>query len=555
MQVTLVIGGVAYPLEGVPPDLVIEHGRYRLRLEEERPDVDVDQYRAEAGEVPLPLATVRVVGGQVVLEWEWAPDFFTGEFTFTISYKGTRIFPEDGAAHRVHVQPSLHKLTRDDYEAMLTDLIQWSSGWMTPSPGEHQGTSATRPADSPLAQLELLRRSWPNVERLVEEVLHRPRRRLVERTVGAPLHRARTVTSGQWQQVLSQPALWTRQPAPRPAPLARVHARAGGILPSELPQQAAYSTLAVPENVFLVTLLTDLRRTLVKAIDLLQGRGGAPSDPQGMATERRLAQARMMLKRVSGWLRSTWLSELEPAPGRTVPTPALLKHPIYGTLWRFYLQWRRAVTLVDGSGRPLPLDRTYQLYEYWCLLMVVRAVAQHLGEDQDQASAAALARKGAELRLSLEPGKSQTIYEAKGVTVTYQRSFQYDPDRAAVYSYSHRQIPDITIQWLGPDGMPRLLLFDPKYRVSHEGILNGLSDMHRYRDAIVARDGRRAVQGGFLLCPAAPKEPGDQRYLMEDYRDRWGFGICRLSPGGGAEHIQRLLNRYLCSPDVPDMRD
>lgn len=547
MQVSLLIDGVAYPLEAVPADKLVEHGRYRLRLAEERPDPDVDRYQAEAGEVPLPLVRARAANGQVLLEWEWSPEFFTGEFAFVVRYHGERLYPPAGEERRWLVRPDLRKLTRDDYEAMLADLVQWTSGWLSPSPGQLQGASSGAPADAPLAQLELLLRAWPGLERLVEQVIERPRHKLVQRTVDTPLHRLQTVTGRQWQAAVGRQALWSPQPAPRSAALARVHGQLGGLLPEAIPQASAYLTLAVPENIFVVTLLSDIRLGLMRVIDLLEG-WGSSGTPQRAVAERRTEQARGMLKRVSAWLRSTWLSELEPVSGAVEPTPALLKHPVYGALWRFYLQWRRAVTVLDGAGRPLPLDRTYQLYEYWCFLTVVRAVAAHLGRDPDTAAGGVVTREGASLRLDLVPGKSLRLpFREADITVTYQRSFRYHPDGGRLFSCSHQQIPDIAVEWTRADGAPALLLFDPKYRVNHDGVLAGLGDMHRYRDAIVTADGRRAVAAGFLLCPEEPADLGDRRYVQEAYQDRWDFGICWLSPGGGVESVERVLARYLGS--------
>ncbi|MDF2627298.1 MAG: hypothetical protein K0R39_1129 [Symbiobacteriaceae bacterium] len=538
MEVTLVIDGAAYPLDAAPPGLIIEHGTYRLRLEEERSDADPDGYQAEAGDALLPLVRERAAGGRIRLEWEWTPDFFTGEFAFVIRYQGKRIYPPAGAGGRVVVAPDLRKLTADHYEAMVADLLRWTAGGQVPAPGEMRGATSRAPAESALAQLALLQRHWDAVERQVEEVLARPRRRLVQRTVEAGLHRVQTVTGRQWLAAVERPWTWAAAPVPRPGPLARARTAAGGRLPQMLPQDSAYSTLAVPENLFVVTMLADLRQGLGKAITML---AGAAPGPTRAVAEKRTAQARTMLKRVSSWLRETWLADLDPAPGQISPTPALLKHPVYGSLWRFYLRWRRAVALVDGADRPLTLDRTYQLYEYWCFLTVVRAVARLLGRDADAAVGGAIGQSGATLRLALELGKRLDVpFAAEGVTVSYQRAFRYHSGAGGPYSISHMQMPDITIE--GPGG---LLLLDPKYRVGHEGILGGLGDMHRYRDALVTADGRRAVAAGFLLCPGEPVEPGDRRYLAPDYQERWGFGILRLAPGAGEEVLGRVLGPYV----------
>lgn len=523
MAVWLVHKGCAYPLEAVPPEVVSEYGEYRLRLEEERREPDLDGYQAEAGGVPLRLVRERAVSGQVTLEWEWTPEFFTGEFAFVIRYRGEPIYPPPGDVRRVLVRPDLRKLTGDDYEAMLADLMQWTSGWLTPAPGQAPAGSSVAPADLPLAQLALLDRHWEMVARHLEAVLERPRRRLVERWVDLPVDQVRTVTAGQWQAVLTRPTVWVESPA-------------GRRLPERLPQAMAQSTLGVPENLFVRRLLDDLRQGLLRALPLLEGYGAGA---QGAVARRQTERARFLLKRVSGWLRESWLSELEPPPGLVVPTPALLKHPVYGSLWRFYLRWRRAIALLDGGDRPVTLERTYQLYEYWCLLTVVRAVARHLGRDPDRALDGVMRRSGATVRLALAPGNRLDVpFRAEGVIVSFQRSFRYEAGEP--FSLSHQQIPDITVAWSGG-----LLLFDPKYRVGHQGLLDGLGDMHRYRDAIVLADSRRAVAGGYLICPAEPVEAADRRYLEPAYQERWGFGICRLAPGGGEDAVMRVIERYL----------
>jgi hypothetical protein len=525
MRVMIKAGERIWPLDGSPVEGLDEQSVYRICLEDERADAEANQYEARAGEVLLPLVRERIAGSRVILEWEWAPDFFAGEFTVEIHHQGRRLWPGEEQHGRVTVRTPAYKLTADDYQAMMADLCRWSTGWLSPAPGRRAGATTTQRTDSRIGALEYLIQYWPRIDRLVEAVLIRPRRVLEREPITIPLHTVRTFGAEEWAGTVASPDRWTEHEGPLPAGLARLRERAGGLLPGQVAQARVRSTLDVPENRLVAALLADVRQELAAVVTELGRYGYQDSPDRASLVGLRAGRARGMLRRVSGWLRSTWLAELEPASVGLAPSVAMLKHPVYGALWRHYLQWKRAVVLEDGAGRSLPLERTHQLYEFWCFLVLARELAVALGVDPERAVAPALGRAGEAVRLQLQRDVTFEL-PLPGVRLTYQRRFQYGS--RGLRSVSHEMRPDITLEFLDSG---EVVLFDPKYRVGHAGLVDGLGAMHRYRDAIVDASGNRVVRGAFLLCPGAPVAGADGRYLEAGFQERWGLGICVMRPG------------------------
>jgi hypothetical protein len=73
-----------------------------------------------------------------------------------------------------------------------------------------------------------------------------------------------------------------------------------------------------------------------------------------------------------------------------------------------------------------------------------------------------------------------------------------------------------------------IILLDPKYRGDTQGLVSGLDDLHRYKDAIVGPNRQRLVTYAVALCPAEDLEAS--RYFRPEYVAAHGFGAICLSP-------------------------
>ena len=97
-------------------------------------------------------------------------------------------------------------------------------------------------------------------------------------------------------------------------------------------------------------------------------------------------------------------------------------------------------------------------------------------------------------------------------------------------------IPDITFTKTNENGKCiRIAILDPKYRTG-SSLLNGVRDMHVYRDAIVDTDGQRLVTVAVALAPRVRAIP---EALTEFPRDRPGIVTARPS------HEANVFNRLL----------
>ena len=96
-------------------------------------------------------------------------------------------------------------------------------------------------------------------------------------------------------------------------------------------------------------------------------------------------------------------------------------------------------------------------------------------------------------------------------------------------TYSHQMRPDISIEFLDDEGgIERIILLDPKYRVSAQSLNQAMDDLHCYKDAIVDPNQRRLVHTALALCPSSGKAKG--LYFRPEYIQKHGLGALVLQP-------------------------
>lgn len=203
-------------------------------------------------------------------------------------------------------------------------------------------------------------------------------------------------------------------------------------------------------------------------------------------------------------------------------TMVLLRRPPYRAALEGWLALHRSLSL--RLREPLldaPLENTPLLYERWGTLVVVRALleaalaAGYRVERQD------LVRRAYD-GLWLEPmpaGVAMLVlrHPADGtrVELTAQRTYGRT---GALRSVSFQQCPDVSIRIDPPERPPRLVLFDPKYKLLSESVEHGaqtdeappgpgrprkvdIDKMHAYRDAIRDEAGSRIVEYAAIVFP------------------------------------------------------
>jgi hypothetical protein len=218
---------------------------------------------------------------------------------------------------------------------------------------------------------------------------------------------------------------------------------------------------------------------------------------------------------------------------------------------RFYRLWQDmnlGLAAVFGDFLQMPLARTFELYELWCFLRLLRAALAEFGQD------------GVDLRQLFASDGSGGVTVAAGAVVVNiggnralcfkrrYREYWIEPDR--IGSYSREMIPDVVFIDRA-DSKRRLIVLDAKYRIN-EGLSDALSSIHSYRDALIEEaDGAPfvgVVTAAYLLTPHIPVlEPSFQetpltgRLFHPQYRSKFQFGAVTLRPGMTGDELRKCL--------------
>lgn len=231
-------------------------------------------------------------------------------------------------------------------------------------------------------------------------------------------------------------------------------------------------------------------------------------------------------------------------------TVTLTKHPGYRRLHQYYLKFLLGLTPVGQENLDLSLERTYQLYEYWCFLKIVEyLVKRYKDEEVDASELFTVTGEHGGISLRLKHGNESAVKVNERLKVYFQRHYNHHPidNLPGVGSYSFLMKPDIVLEKKEEDGSINTVLLDPKYRVGRKPILDALGDMHKYKDALVDGNGKRIISAAFILVPNSPQDTGIvARYCPWDYKIQHGFGVCILSPGNESnlDELNELLLEF-----------
>jgi predicted component of viral defense system (DUF524 family) len=165
------------------------------------------------------------------------------------------------------------------------------------------------------------------------------------------------------------------------------------------------------------------------------------------------------------------------------------------------------IAAVFGDFLNLPLARTFELYELWCFLRLVRAAAEEYGPAALDIRNLFISDAAGGVTLA---AGAVAVPVGSGWKLCFQkryREFWTEPDRRG--SYSRIMAPDVVAAHEPAVGEEagRLIVLDAKYRID-DGLNDALSSVHTYRDALVREVESGAVEGtvtaAYLLTPHLP---------------------------------------------------
>jgi uncharacterized protein DUF2357/PD-(D/E)XK nuclease superfamily protein len=523
--------------QAVPAGRIQETGSYLFELHD-TPHGDAAVLLIDDAE----LEGLRPAGGAVA-HWRWAPGFHAGTAEAELRLSGRAPYRFD-----VVTDTDRRKLTRDDFDAMVREILDDTFALFSLSSfrkGVGRGTGNRPP---PIARLEFLRSRIMELEETARSIARAPRRTLAAENTELPYHRAVRATGPEILRSMRSGRMM-RETHGGPT---RLPAALQGFLPERIRLRQRRGTLDLPEHRQMAACLHAWSAWLGNAASML-ARVGAPDD-----TELRGLQAawsrrcRRLARRVGQLAELAPFAEAGEAHPHLMLSSLVRRDPAYRRFFRLYQDINLGIAAVFGDFLQMPLARTFELYELWCFLRLVRAGAEAYGPEGlvvtdlfiSDAAGGVTIRTGA-----------VTVPVGGGWKLCFQkqyREFWIEHDRHG--SYSRVMVPDIVVagDGEGKGQEPSLLIvLDAKYRVE-DGLPDALNSIHTYKDALVheVADGKITgfVRAAYLLVPLFPgieggyrETPMPGRLFHPEYRRAFRFGALTLRPGMSGPEITAAL--------------
>jgi hypothetical protein len=510
----------------VPKGFLTENRTYEIELKLAETEAD-DDLILLVNDVPLAPSLRRYS-----LFFSFNLDFYAGNLRLAVCRGARILFIAD-----LHVDPDRTKMTNSEFSMMVDELARSTaslyrlSSVTIPTPIGAVGTSTD------IVTYELIRMNFDGFERAVNRIVDQPISALHSNNVETDIRSVRRVSSRHIFTALRSGR--SREATAEEARIAPhlVKSLGGRWIPT-ITETRRVERSDILEHRIILGFMRWLDSRLAMIHKKMQG-ATSTSDSFAVLAFRleRIAQWRSKLGKL---MRRDIFKGLHPE-SRMSATSIFRMQPNYAAAFVKMSRIRSGL----GSGAFVPanisLDRTYQLYELWCYVGILLAVAERFPASRE---CIATILRGCDapnqLGVLLARGNSAEVTLDDKFQLTYQRRISTKLSTDGVKSTAVDVIPDICISRRSASGMCEgLIVLDPKYRTGIS-LLDGIRDMHVYRDAIVDSKGGRLVKAAVAL---APRFQTQSNSLLGLHLDKPGM-LC-LSPGNDPKKFDNVLRSSL----------
>lgn len=522
----------------VPPGTVREGASYLFELRDSE-----DALAADLLIDDVPVEALRSRHPRVA-RWRWQPGFHAGmvEAVLRIHGTGTRRF-------EITTDPDLRKLTRDDFDAMVREVLEDTFSLFSLS--AFRKGIARQPGNRPppLARLEFLRSRADAITATVAAIARAPRHILRAEEITVPAHRAMRATGPEIIKSFRSGVIRSETAGP-----SRLPAALQGRMPAHITLRRRRNSVDIPEHRQIKACLKSWAAWLGSAADML-AKTDVKDDPEILTTAGSWAiRARHIARRLNDAAGAGFMAEVGEWPALLRMSSLFRNDPVYQRFYRLWQDMNLGLAALFGDFLNMPLARTFELYELWCFLRLLRAAVEEYGPEGVDLS-----------RLFLGDAVGGVTIAAGAVIVPiggdrvlcFQRRYrEYWVEPDGVGSFSRDMVPDVVFA-APAAGAPerRIIVLDAKYRIN-DGLNDALNSIHTYRDALVreAESGRTEgiVTAAYLLTPHVPAlkddfkdTPVPGRLFHPQYREKFRFGAVTLRPGMSSDDLRACLRTIL----------
>ncbi len=541
-------GGPAWQVwpvpDAIPSGTVRESGSYLFELRDSddalAADLQIDDAPAEALRSRDPRRA----------RWRWQPGFHAGmvEAVLRVPGIGTRRF-------EITTDPDVRKLTRDDFDAMVREVLEDTFALFSLS--AFRKGIARQPGNRPppLARLEFLRSRADAVVATVEAIARSPRHFLRAEDVAVPAYRAARATGPEIVKSFRSGVVRTETVTP-----SRLPATLKGRLPAQITIRQRRNSIDIPEHRQIKACLRSWAAWLGNVAELLAKTSVGEDSEICTAAASSAVRARRISRRLNNLASAGFMADVGEAPALPRMSSLFRNDPAYQRFYQLWQEMNLGLAALFGEFLQMPLARTYELYELWCFLHLLRAAVEEYG---------AIGVDLSSLFLD-EPGGCVTI-AAGAITVPiggdrvlcFQRQYrEYWTEDSGEGTFSRTMVPDVVLAGRGLGGPERrVIVLDAKYRIN-AGLNEALNSIHTYRDALVQEVASGQTEGivtaAYLLTPHVPaglqsdfkatSVPG--RLFHPEYREKFRFGAVTLRPGMSGGELRTCLRTIVADADA-----
>ena len=415
--------------------------------------------------------------------WPWEPGFYAGEVEATLQ-------DATGACwgrYRLDVSPDGHKLGRDAFEQMLKEIFEHDPTLVLGTEPARRQFGALGERQNPVVKFLRLRYHATDIEQSLRALLQEPLRSLRTRRRLSLPHLVRRTDRRTARAALRQPALLVA---------------IGAVLPDNVLKSTEQPLVDAPDVTYHYDnppnrCLLHALRALQRRCENLCHRLESDADKEKSSdTETgiggRWPEWKKFLnafqRKLKNMERQLPFREVTKAEVTVAGLNAVAAHPLCARFWR--VSWEALRHGVAGSEPAdwLPLNPTWEIYERWCFLKLSEWLKGLLPEDM-------------KWRESAPPGTERgESGEGTVVRLHLQRTFSSSENTPkAFWSISRERRPDIVLNWQRGDNAG-FLVFDAKYRVARNSVLDAMASAHIYNDSL--RMNQEKPIASVLLTPA-----------------------------------------------------
>jgi hypothetical protein len=510
--------------EPVPQGMIQETGSYVFELRD-APD-------ASAADLLIgdrPLEALRAPRLDMA-RWRWSPDFHAGTTEVELRLPGC-----NPRRFEVETDPDLRKLTREDFDAMVREILEDTFALFSLSSFRRgiARDSGTRPPA--IARLEFLRSRVDELEKVVSSIVRNPRRLLTPRERLLPYHRATRATGPEILKSFRTGRLLSEESK------SRLPSALRGFLPEQIRVRQRRSSLDLPEHRQMGACLRAWSTWLLSVAETISHTEATAGSVTRHALSGWAARCQRLARRLARMAAEAPFAEAESALPRLTLSAVFRNDPTYRRFFRLWQDMNLGIAAIFGEFLDMPLARTFDLYELWCFLRLVRAAAEEFGSEGLEVRDLFITNARDGLTLVSD---AVTVSVANGWRFCFQkryREFWDEPDGRG--SFSREMTPDVVVmkEPSAETSSGRLIILDAKYRIE-QGLSAALNSIHTYRDALVHEVEGGVLEGivtaAYLLTPHVPvirrdyrATPLPGRLFHPEYRSSFHFGAITMRPG------------------------